>query len=179
MIGGRSDAPGAVLQRGARASSDDSGAFANAIVRSDVLKTFRIGKTAELAVKGAERQVAGFSCDFENQAIGESDGRFPAQLCDRRSDNVGVLDCEAVVIEQHFHGSGDFTPAQIEDTLEHPRGFGKHQVRNPRAGRDKALGGGDLFGVFASNKMYQHIRISGAHDAIACADDCLGPALPP
>ena len=152
MIGGRSNGPDAVLQRGARASSDDSGAFANAIVRSDVLKTFGISKTAELAVKGAERQVSGFSCDLESQAIGESDGRFPAHLCNRRSHNVGVLDCETVVIEQHLHGGGDFAPAQIEDTLKHPRGFGKHQVRNPRAGCNESLGGGYLLGVIAGDK---------------------------
>lgn len=143
-----------------------------------MLESFRIGKAAELAIKGAERQVSGFSCDFENQAIGEGDGRFPAQLGNCRSDNVGVLDCEAVVIEQHFDGGGDFTSAQIEDTLEHPCGFGEHQVRDPRARRDKALGGRHLFGVITSDKSYQHIRVSGAHDAIACVGECPGPALP-
>ena len=49
------------------------------------------GGAGEIAVKGAERKMAGFAGKFEDQTVGETKRRFCAEQLDSRRDRFAIL----------------------------------------------------------------------------------------
>ena len=72
--------------------------------------------------------MTGFPSDFEHQAIGESKRRFLPVMIQRRSDDLGILEGELLVIEEHLDGRGNSSVLKVVDSGQNPRRFREYDV---------------------------------------------------
>ncbi|RPI14775.1 MAG: hypothetical protein EHM60_05845 [Lysobacterales bacterium] len=61
--------------------------------------------------------------------------------------DVRILYREMLVVEQHLDSGRELSGRAIEHGIEHPRRFGKHEVRYPRASFDEGFRRGHLFRI--------------------------------
>lgn len=134
-------------------------------VLPDRLQALRVVELRERSIEGADRRVTGFACDLDYQVIRESDRRTRAEAPQRERYNVGVLDGQVLVMQQHLDRRMNLRRAQLVDGLENPRRFGENQMRDPSTTGDEVLRRLGLLRVIARDEPHQHIRINGAHTA--------------
>jgi hypothetical protein len=109
--------------------------------------------------------MAGLPGKLQHQAVGETEGRPGAEEIKRRSHGVGILQCQVLVIQQHFDGSGQAGGVQFVYGCQDPGGFGKREYRYPSPLLDESVGSCGLPGIVARDQSNQNIGINGAHDA--------------
>jgi hypothetical protein len=88
-----------------RALRKESNLSASAEVRGN-LQPLSSGKLAQLAIERAERKVAGLPGGLEDQTVGKAEGRAGAEVVEGGGDDVGVVNHEVLVIEQHLDRVG-------------------------------------------------------------------------
>jgi hypothetical protein len=86
-------------------------------------------------------------------------------MFNRRRDCIRVLQCQMLVIQKHVDRCGDLTRATLVDRRQNPRGFGKHEMRNPGPRFHEVLSRRDLLGVVARDETNQNVRVNGPHGA--------------
>lgn len=64
------------------------------------LQAPRVLQLGKIPVQRAQRQVAGLASNFQHQAVRETERRTRTKGVQRRSDDVRVLQCQALVVEQ-------------------------------------------------------------------------------
>jgi len=105
-----------------------------------------------------------FPGDFQHETIREPQARPPTKTLDRRDNCLRILQCQVLVVEKHFDGSGNITWSTVVDRGEHPCCLGEDQMRHPCSTRNERLGRRNLLGIVARDQANQNIRINGAHD---------------
>ena len=64
------------------------------------------------------------------------------------------------MIEQHVDGGCDLPGCSLIHRIEHPNGFRKHKVRNPRTTRGELFSNLDLFKIIAHDESYHDVGIN-------------------
>ena len=88
---------------------------------------------AEVLVEGPQGEMAGFACDLEDEAVGESQRRPFAILIQRGDDDIGIFNRDHLVIEEHFDRSCDLAVIEVVCSAQQPRTLDKYKVRDPRS----------------------------------------------
>ena len=92
--------------------------------------------------------------DLDDEAIGESDRSLACERRVRSSDDVLILQDEAIVLYEHAHSGPDAPAVQPVDGLQHPYGLGAastgSEIQAPVL--DERLGAGDLFRIVAHDQ---------------------------
>src|SRR5262245_17691878 len=70
---------------------------------------------AEVVVEGAEGQMSGFACCFQNQTIRESERRLDPIVLESRLDDLGVLHSQLRMIQEHLDRQRDLLRFEIVD----------------------------------------------------------------
>jgi len=113
----------------------------------------------------AQGNVPGLTSDLEDQTVGESERRPFAEEIESGRDDLGVLQRQVFMIEQHVDGRTDLRRRPLVHGVENPDSLRQDEVRNPRALGDELLGRERLIGVVARNEPHEHISVNCAHGA--------------
>jgi len=119
---------------------------------------------SEITVKRSEWPVSRLLRNRDHQAVGESNGRMSPELFHSRRHDLGILDGEVLVIQQHLDGRRDVFGRPLINRREDPGRFGNGEVRNPRPTRDEWFGDRGLARIVASEQPNEHVGINGSHD---------------
>lgn len=123
----------------------------------------------QIPVECAERRMTGLPCNRQHEAVRESECWSAPDILNRCGDGIGVLQGYMQMIQQHVHRGRDLSRATFIDRREHPRGFGEHEMRHPRAAFDTLLSRCNLLRVVACQQANQNVRVNGPHGASSCA----------
>src|SRR5271157_4317908 len=82
--------------------------------------------------------MAGLPGKLQHQAVGETEGRPGAEEIERRCDDVRILQCQVLVIQQHFDGSDQAGGFLFVYGGKNPGGFGQRENRYPSPLFDEA-----------------------------------------
>src|SRR5713226_3874537 len=88
-------------------------------------------KLAQFLVECTQREVSSFTRDFEDEAIGESDLRLAAIALECAGNDIGILQGETPVTEQHFDHRGNPGVVEPKRASQNPNRLREHEVRNP------------------------------------------------
>lgn len=130
-------------------------------------RSFRSRKTPQRAVEGSKRQVTGLASDFQDEAIGETECWPGTELLQGGRNDIGVLQREMRVFQQHLDCLGNLFRREVKDGVEHPQGLDQDYLRHPRAWGYESLRCRKLFRVVPSNESDQDVGINGAHGVCA------------
>ena len=97
----------------------------------------------------------------------------------RRAHDVGVLESQLSVVQEHVDGGCDLFARQFVDGIEDPNGFGQNEMRNPGALGHEFFSGADLRSIVAGNDADQDVGINGLHAVVLCICECLLLRLAP
>jgi hypothetical protein len=150
----------AVLTRG---SGREIGALVETQRAVLFLQFFSSIEFAKIPVKGAQRKMAGFASDFEDQTVGETQRRTATVVLQRGRDRIGVLDDEISVMQQHLDRSRYFRVSEFIYGGKNPGRLNEHQMGYPSAFADKRFRRCDLLLVVARDETNQNVRVNGAH----------------
>jgi hypothetical protein len=67
------------------------------------------------------------------------------------------------VVEEHIDGAGDRCGLAVEAGGKNPRGFGKHEMRNPCSVGNEVLRQRDLLRVVAGDEAHEDVGVNGVH----------------
>jgi 2-methylisocitrate lyase-like PEP mutase family enzyme len=133
-----------------------------------LLQLLSASELAELPVERADGQVTGLASDLEDQAVGKAQAPVSPVGLERGGDDLGILDRQALVVQEHVDGRRDRRRTEVVDSAQHPGRLGENQVGDPRAGGHERLRGRDLPGLVARDQADEDIRVNGAHAVSAC-----------
>src|SRR4029077_17115728 len=85
--------------------------------RSELL---RASQLRQLLVERAERQVTRFAGHFHDQTVGEPELRSGSKSFECRADDLGALDRQVLVVEQHVDRDRDLSWFEPVDAIEDP-----------------------------------------------------------
>ena len=120
-------------------------------------------KSGETPVERSEWPVTGFPSHLYHQTVGKTDGRTPAILDDRRTDGVGILQRQLVVIQEHLDRRRNGLWTAIVNGAQHPGRFHERQVRHPRSAGDKRFSRRELPCIVSGDEPDQHVGVNGPH----------------
>ena len=86
-----------------------------------------------------------------------------------RRDDIGILQGQLGVRQQHLHCRPDLLGRTIVDCVEHPQRLRQHQMREPRALGNELLRGIELAPIIAHEQPHQQVRVNRAHGVGECA----------
>ena len=81
--------------------------------------------------------MAGFAGDFEHEAIGEAEGGMLAKEIEGGLDDIGVLQNQAFVAQEHIYGLDYAFNVLAVVGIEIPYGFGQRKQGHPGTVFDK------------------------------------------
>src|SRR4051812_22491963 len=113
-----------------------------------------------------------FASKFEDETIGEPEGRGGAIVFQCHGDDIGILKREMFVSQQHVDYGRQVVMLEAVHRSEHPRCFGEYQNRYPCAFCDECLRDRKLSLVIARDESHQNVRVNGAHASSACIRRC-------
>ena len=87
-----------------------------------LLQALTAVKPRQIPVERPERQVSCLVRDLENQAAGKTYLRTLSELLERAEHDVGVLQSQVLVIEQHLRSNRDLRRSFIP-RIERPNGL--------------------------------------------------------
>lgn len=82
-----------------------------------MLGALELGK---VPVKGAEGRMPAFAGKLENEHIGETHALVSPEFRHRSLDDILILDCQVLVVQQHFNRTGNLFPGPVVDRIQHP-----------------------------------------------------------
>jgi hypothetical protein len=112
--------------------------------------------------------MAGLTGNFEDEAVGEAQRRAVPVVAQCALDDLGVLQSQGLVHEQHLDRSRDSIRRQIVHGVQNPDRFCQHEVRDPRTRADEGFRSSDLSRVVTDDQPDEKVRINGAHAAFEC-----------
>lgn len=74
----------------------------------------------EITIEGAKGNMTALTRYLENEDVGEAHALVAPILLDGSLDDLMILDCEVLVVEQHFNRAGNFLPRAVVDRVQHP-----------------------------------------------------------
>ena len=74
----------------------------------------------EASIERPERHMPRLSRDFDDEAVRKTERRPVAKEFQRCCDDVGVLNHQALMVEQHVDCCRNLLRAALEDSIEHP-----------------------------------------------------------
>src|SRR6266436_206369 len=119
----------------------------------------------QVTIECRERQLSRFPGNLEHETVGEAQRGALLELLERCRYDVGVLQGEVLMIEQHVDRGYDLLSRALVDRIEYPRGFRQDDVGNPGAACCEPLRGPDLLRVITHHDSHYDVRVNGAHGA--------------
>ena len=86
----------------------------------------------------------GLAGDFENHAVGELDAGAGTEQGECSGDDVGILEANLSVVEDHLDGGGDLSRLALVGSVKHPHRLNEHHLRHPGAGGNEPLASVEL-----------------------------------
>jgi hypothetical protein len=103
------------------------------------LQPRRPAQLAEIPVERAQRQLAGFSRKFEEEAVRETECGSPPKCLEGRRDGLRLLKREALTVQERLNRPSDLSRVAVVDGREHSRGFGEGARRKTASSRSTHL----------------------------------------
>lgn len=129
------------------------------------LQLLSIWQLAKSPVETTKRLVPRLASDLQDKAVGEAKRRPRDKVRESGFDDVGLLDNERIVLEQHLDGACQSRCGSRIDRVEDPDGLDQDDVRNPSTLRDERFGSSSLLRVVAGQQPYKHVGVKRAHGA--------------
>lgn len=109
--------------------------------------------------------MASLAGHLQDQTIREAQSWTFAEMLERGSHDIRILDDEITMVEQDFDGGRDLNRTMTINRAENPQGLDEDEVRDPCAFGYERLGGSDLPGIVPDCQPDQDIGVNGAHSA--------------
>ena len=77
-------------------------------------------KFSKIPIEGAQRQMTGLAGNFQNETIGEAQRGARAEMCQRQSDDIGILKRQVLVMQQECDRVCDLRRRALLHRVEHP-----------------------------------------------------------
>src|SRR2546425_1189784 len=135
---------------------------------SELFGTIELSK---ISIEGTERQMSRFASDFKEKTIRESDRGLATKFFESSGHGFGVLNCQVLVVQQHFDSGRDLGRFQFVNRSQHPCRFGQCKVGHPSALFEEVLGGDKLSCIVSSDYAHQNIGVNGAHGVSSCKSE--------
>ena len=104
---------------------------------------------AEGTIKSTKRQIPGLARQVQYQAVGKTQGRTRAKQIERRRNDVGILECQVLVMEQHFDGRGEGNGVTFVGGGQDPSRLRERENRNTGPHCDESVSGCGLTRIIA------------------------------
>src|SRR5262249_34107917 len=129
-----------------------------------------VAELGQSAIECAQWPVSNLASSGQDKAVAESHRWLLAEFCESGLDNVGVLNCEMFVIEQHRKRQPKLLRGQAIRRAKYPACLHEDDLGHPGTTSDERLSEIDLSRIVAGNEANEDIRVNLSFDrAIAMA----------
>jgi len=110
--------------------------------------------------------MAGFPGNFQHQTVGKFNGVVPAILIQSGYHDVGVLQCQVLVIQKHLNSNRNLLAGELIDGIKNPERLGENQMGYPRAFANISFGGTCLLRIITGNEPNEDVGVNREHAAV-------------
>jgi hypothetical protein len=123
--------------------------------------------------------MAGLPGNFQYQAVGKFNSVVCAILIQGGYDDLRVLQCQVLVIQEHLNGDRNLLAGEFIYGVEYPERLGENEMRYPRALANISFGGTRLLRIITGNEPNEDVGVNREHADVEYAFEwpLLYPAL--